>query len=72
MSRTCKSAFLVLICAACGCLANAGAAELQRLDGSTVSLELMDAIVNEAMHAREVPGLGLAFVHDGRVSFAKS
>jgi len=72
MSRTCKSAFLGLICAACGCLASAGAAGLQRLDGSSVSLELMDAIVNEAMHTREVPGLGLAFIHDGRVSFAKS
>ncbi len=70
--RRLENAILGMICAAGSCLAAAAPAELQRLDGSTVSLDLMDAIVNEAMHTREVPGLGLAFIRDGRVTFAKS
>jgi len=73
MSRTINSALAGMICAACGCLAAAaGPAELRRLDGATESLQFVDAIVNEAMNTREVPGLGIALVHDGRVSFIKS
>ena len=36
------------------------------------TLQFMDAIVNEAMNTREVPGLGIALIRDGRVSFLKS
>src|SRR5690349_9240903 len=46
--------------------------ELRLLDGRTQSVELVDALVNEAMTAREVPGLGVALIHDGRVAFTKS
>jgi len=54
-------------------LANAASAqELRMLDGRTQSLELVDAIINEAMNTRDVPGLGVALVHDGRVAFART
>lgn len=46
--------------------------ELRLLDGRTQSLELVDAIIGEAMNTREVPGLGVALIHDGRVAFAKT
>ncbi|HKU91605.1 MAG TPA: serine hydrolase domain-containing protein [Steroidobacteraceae bacterium] len=46
--------------------------ELPLLDGRTQSLELVDALVNEAMNTRDVPGLGVAIIHDGRVAFTKS
>jgi CubicO group peptidase (beta-lactamase class C family) len=46
--------------------------ELRLLDGRTQSLELVDAIVGEAMNTREVPGLGVALIDDGRVVFART
>jgi CubicO group peptidase (beta-lactamase class C family) len=46
--------------------------EFELLDGRRQSLELVDAIVGEAMNARDVPGLGVALIRDGRVTFAKS
>jgi CubicO group peptidase (beta-lactamase class C family) len=46
--------------------------ELRLLDGRTQSLELVDAIIGEAMNTSEVPGLGVALVHDGRVAFART
>jgi CubicO group peptidase (beta-lactamase class C family) len=46
--------------------------ELPLLDGRTQPLELVDAIVNEAMNTRDVPGLGVALIHDGRVAFART
>ena len=46
--------------------------ELRLLDGRTQSLELVDAIIGEAMNTGEVPGLGVALIHDGRVAFAKT
>jgi CubicO group peptidase (beta-lactamase class C family) len=46
--------------------------ELRLLDGRTQSLELVDAIVSEAMDTRDVPGLGVALIHEGRVAFAKA
>jgi CubicO group peptidase (beta-lactamase class C family) len=42
------------------------------LDGRTQPLELVDAMVGEAMNTREVPGLGVAIIHDGRVVFART
>ena len=54
---------------------SAGAAapqELRLLDGRRQPLELVDAIVNEAMNTADVPGLGVALIHDGRVAFAKT
>ena len=53
-------------------VAVAAVQELELLDGRRLSLELVDALVTEAMHTREVPGLGVALIHDGRVAFAKS
>ena len=50
----------------------ATAHELQLLDGRTLPLELVDAIVNEAMNTRDVPGLGVALIDDGRVVFART
>lgn len=55
-----------------GSLHAAAPQELRLLDGRTQSLELVDVIVNEAMNTRDVPGLGVAIIHDGRVAFAKS
>jgi CubicO group peptidase (beta-lactamase class C family) len=46
--------------------------EFELLDGRRQSLELVDAIVGEAMNTRDVPGLGVALIRDGRVTFAKS
>src|SRR5690349_15303433 len=46
--------------------------ELRLLDGRTQPLELVDAMVGEAMNTREVPGLGVAIIHDGRVVFART
>ena len=46
--------------------------ELRLLDGRTQSLELVDAMVGEAMNTREVPGLGVAIIHGGRVVFART
>jgi len=56
----------------CGPLDAAAPQELRLLDGRTQSLELVDAIVNEAMNTRDVPGLGVARIHDGRVVFTRS
>jgi CubicO group peptidase (beta-lactamase class C family) len=50
----------------------AAAQELRLLDGRKQPLELVDAIVNEAMNTADVPGLGVALIHDGRVAFAKT
>jgi CubicO group peptidase (beta-lactamase class C family) len=52
--------------------AEAPVTEFELLDGRRQSLELVDAIVGEAMNARDVPGLGVALIRDGRVTFAKS
>src|SRR6186713_395646 len=46
--------------------------ELRLLDGRTQPLELVDAMVGEAMNTREVPGLGVAIIHGGRVVFART
>ena len=46
--------------------------ELRLLDGRKNSLELVDAMVDEAMNTADVPGLGVAIIHDGRVVFAKA
>jgi CubicO group peptidase (beta-lactamase class C family) len=54
-------------------LAHAVAAqELRLLDGRKQSLELVDALVAEAMNTADVPGLGVAIIHDGRVAFART
>src|SRR5262245_36473221 len=53
--------------------AGAGAPQERRLlGGRKLSLELVDAMVNEAMNTADVPGLGVAIIHDGRVAFAKA
>jgi CubicO group peptidase (beta-lactamase class C family) len=48
------------------------AAEFHRLDGSAQSAESIDLIVGELMNVREVPGLGVALIQDGRVRFART
>ena len=48
------------------------AQELRLLDGRKQSLELVDALVAEAMNTADVPGLGVAIIHDGRVAFART
>ena len=48
----------------------AEADELRRLDGSTQTAESIDLTVGELMNTREVPGLGVALIQDGRVRFA--
>ena len=50
----------------------AEADELRRLDGSTQTAESIDLTVGELMNTREVPGLGVALIQDGRVRFAKA
>src|SRR5262245_34471366 len=47
-------------------------AGLRMLDGTLNSPEFIDASINEAMNVREVPGLGVAMIQDGRVVFSKA
>ena len=71
MTHIYKSAALTLICG--GLLAGAvTTAELPLLDGRKQPLELVDAMLTEAINTREVPGLGVALIQDGRVEFAKT
>jgi CubicO group peptidase (beta-lactamase class C family) len=56
----------------CGLAHAAAPQELRLLDGRKQSLELVDAIVNEAMNTRDVPGLGVALIQDGLVAFART
>ncbi|HET9865212.1 MAG TPA: serine hydrolase, partial [Steroidobacteraceae bacterium] len=58
--------------ALCLWTSHAAAAELRRLDGASQSVELVDLIVEELMSTREVPGLGVALIQDGRVRFART
>jgi len=55
-----------------GSASGAAPQELRLLDGRRQSLELVDAIVGEAMNTADVPGLGVALIHDGRVAFART
>jgi CubicO group peptidase (beta-lactamase class C family) len=72
MTRKYQRAGMALAGIALACMNAAGAATLPLLDGREQSVELVDALVNEAMNTREVPGLGVALIHDGRVVFAKA
>ncbi len=72
MTRKYERAGVALAGIALACTGAAGAAELPLLDGRVQSIELVDAMVKEAMNTREVPGLGVALVHEGRVTFAKT
>ena len=72
MTRKYRRAGAALAGMVLACIDVAGAAALPLLDGRKQSLELIDAMVNEAMHTREVPGLGVALIHEGRVIFAKA
>ncbi len=72
MTRKYKRAGMALAGIALACMNAAGAATVPLLDGREQSVELVDALVNEAMNTREVPGLGVALIHDGRVVFAKA
>ena len=72
MTRKYKRAGMALAGIALACMNAAGAAAIPLLDGREQSVELVDALVNEAMNTREVPGLGVALIHDGRVVFAKA
>jgi CubicO group peptidase (beta-lactamase class C family) len=67
-----RNGFLALACLAGLCGSPAEARELQLLDGRTQSPELVDAMVNELMNTREVPGLGVTLIHDGRVVFTRT
>jgi CubicO group peptidase (beta-lactamase class C family) len=72
MTRKYNGAVVALAGIALACTSAAGAAELPLLDGRVQSIELVDAMVKEAMNTREVPGLGVALIHEGRVTFAKT
>jgi CubicO group peptidase (beta-lactamase class C family) len=72
MTRKYRRAGMALAGIALACMNAAGAAVLPLLDGREQSVELIDAMVNEAMNTREVPGLGVALIHDGRVVFART
>jgi CubicO group peptidase (beta-lactamase class C family) len=43
-----------------------------RLDGARQSAQTIDARVLELMAAEQVPGLGLALIHDGKVAYLKA
>lgn len=47
------------------------AASVNRLDGSTISVEEIDATVNRLISAAKVPGLGLAILNDRKVVYLK-
>jgi CubicO group peptidase (beta-lactamase class C family) len=72
MTRKYRRAGMALAGIALACMNAAGAAALPLLDGREQPVELVDAMVNEAMNTREVPGLGVALIHDGKVVFAKT
>jgi CubicO group peptidase (beta-lactamase class C family) len=72
MTRLNRNGFVVLACVAGIQGSPADARDLRLLDGREQSLELVDAMVEELMNTREVPGLGVALIHDGRVAFTKA
>ena len=72
MTRKYKRASVALAGIALACTSAAGTAELPLLDGRAQSIELIEAMVKEAMSSRDVPGLGVALIHEGRVTFAKT
>lgn len=67
-----RAALAGMAWAVIGMAAAAAPQELRQLDGRKQSLELVDAIVAEAMNTADVPGLGVAIIHDGRVAFSRA
>lgn len=47
-------------------------AEIQRLDGSTITSSDIDGTVTRLMHAAEVPGVGLALFNHGKIVYLKA
>jgi CubicO group peptidase (beta-lactamase class C family) len=68
---------ILLLLALAGCGANPSkpfpnAASIQRLDGSTISSEEIDATVERLMHAAKVTGIGVAILNDRKLVLLKA
>jgi CubicO group peptidase (beta-lactamase class C family) len=48
------------------------AAEVKRLDGSTIAAAEIDGTVERSMAAAKVPGVGLAIFNDGKIAYLKA
>lgn len=67
-----RAALAGMALVAAGMAGAAAPQELRLLDGRKQPLELVDALINEAMNTADVPGLGVAIIQDGRVVFART
>jgi CubicO group peptidase (beta-lactamase class C family) len=50
----------------------AHAQQIERLDGSTITLQEIDSTVEEAMKGAHVTGVGVAIFHDARIRYLKA
>jgi CubicO group peptidase (beta-lactamase class C family) len=75
MKKRMISALILISLAGCGGQESKpfpNAASVKRLDGSTISSEVIDGTVTRVMHEGQVTGVGLAVFNDGKIVYLKA